>query len=132
MMSSEQASSLARAGFALGAHTVTHPILSKITPAAARDEIVRGREAVAQLQGAAVSLFAYPNGRPQRDYARGSVELVRELRFDGAVSTSTGAARGGSDPFQLPRFTPWRTSQPGFAAQLWKNLAQTEPTYAEF
>ena len=55
-------------------------------------------------------LFAYPNGRPKKDYAKASVALVRELGFDGAVSTSLGAAHISSDPF--PGIT-FRDSRPG-------------------
>jgi peptidoglycan/xylan/chitin deacetylase (PgdA/CDA1 family) len=130
MMSSEQASGLARAGFTLGGHTVTHPILSQVDASTARDEIVQGRSRVAELMGARVGLFAYPNGKPGRDYVTASAALVRELGFDGAVSTSTGAARVLSDAFQIPRFTPWDMRPLRFSLQLASNLARVDPIYA--
>ncbi len=130
MMTSDQAAGLARDGFALGGHTVTHPILAQLDPGLARDEISRGRERVEELAGSRVRLFAYPNGKPQRDYAQASSILVRELGFDGAVSTSKGAARIGSDPFQIPRFTPWDVGPMSFTAQMASNLARVQPSYA--
>lgn len=130
MMTSEQASNLARMGFALGGHTVTHPILAQVDIDVARREIEEGRRFIEELSGGRVGLFAYPNGKPNRDYGMAAARLVRELGFDGAVSTSRGAARVGSDPYQIPRFTPWNARPLHFAAQIWTNLARVAPAYA--
>jgi peptidoglycan/xylan/chitin deacetylase (PgdA/CDA1 family) len=129
MMTSEQAASLVGQGFALGGHTVTHPILAQIDLEAARSEIDRGRRRVEELAGGVVRLFAYPNGKPQRDYVKSSAQLVRELGFEGAVSTSRGAAHAGSDPYEIPRFTPWSKTPSRFAAQLLANMTGA-PSYA--
>jgi peptidoglycan/xylan/chitin deacetylase (PgdA/CDA1 family) len=129
MMTSEQVAGLARSGFALGGHTVTHPILSQIGSDRARDEIARGRARLEELASSPIRLFAYPNGKPVRDYDQAATRLVRELGFAGAVSTSKGAARKGSDPHQIPRFTPWDTRPTRFAAQISKNLLHVRPSY---
>lgn len=129
MMTSSQVAGLARSGFALGGHTVTHPILSQIEADLARNEIARGRETLEGLAGCRIGLFAYPNGKPTRDYGRVSTRLVRELGFEGAVSTSKGAASTGSDPLQIPRFTPWDTRPSRFAAQIASNLLRVRPSY---
>jgi peptidoglycan/xylan/chitin deacetylase (PgdA/CDA1 family) len=131
MMTSAQVAGLARAGFALGAHTVNHPILSRLPADSARREIVDGKRRVEDLAGSRVTLFAYPNGRPGRDYVAATVELVKTAGFDGAASTSGGAAYVGSDPFQVPRFTPWDRNSLGFAARMWSNLARSRPVYAQ-
>jgi peptidoglycan/xylan/chitin deacetylase (PgdA/CDA1 family) len=107
MMSSVQLRALAAAGMALGAHTVTHPILAEIPLGRAREEMIESRRRLEALTGAAVRLFAYPNGRPGRDYHAAHAALARELDFEGAVSSAWGAARAGDDLFQIPRFTPW-------------------------
>jgi peptidoglycan/xylan/chitin deacetylase (PgdA/CDA1 family) len=127
MMTSGQAAALAGAGFALGGHTVSHPILAQVDAATARREITQGRKRLEELAGARIGLFAYPNGRPERDYTAAATALVRELGFDGAVTTSSGAARIGSDPFQIPRFTPWDLRPLRFAAQLFLNLSRARP-----
>ena len=131
MMTSEQAAGLARGGFELGGHTVSHPILANLDLAAARDEIERGRRCLEELGGRRTTLFAYPNGRPQRDYLKASAELVRELGFDGAVTTSAGAASVGTSPYEIPRFTPWDDRPIRFCTQLWSNLTRTVPVYAQ-
>jgi hypothetical protein len=65
------------------------------------------RARLEQITGAPVRLFAYPNGRPRRDYRLEHAVLARELGFEAAVSSAWGAARAGDDLFQIPRFTPW-------------------------
>jgi hypothetical protein len=69
--------------------------------------MVAGRVALEKITGAPVRLFAYPNGRPLRDYRPEHAAMAREVGFDAAVSAAWGAARAGDDLFQLPRFTPW-------------------------
>lgn len=130
MMRSEQVHRLARMGFALGGHTVEHPILARLGADAARREIVDGHRRVQELADGPVRLFAYPNGRPERDYTAETVRLVREAGFAGAVSTSPGAARVGSDPYQIPRFTPWETGALRFAARMWSNACRVAPSYS--
>jgi peptidoglycan/xylan/chitin deacetylase (PgdA/CDA1 family) len=49
MMRSEQVRALRKAGMQIGAHTVSHPILARLDDAAARDEIARGRDRLADL-----------------------------------------------------------------------------------
>jgi len=130
MMTSAQVAGLARAGFGLGGHTVSHPILARLPADAARREIIEGKRRLEDLAGSRVALFAYPNGRPNRDYSAATVELVREAGFEGAASTSSGAARIGSDPYQIPRFTPWDQGSLAFAARMWSNMARATPEYA--
>ena len=115
----------------LGGHTVTHPILAQLDAGSARDEIVRGRRRVEELAGSRARLFAYPNGKPERDYVWASARLVRELGFDGAVTTSQRAAHTGSSPYEVPRFTPWDKRLDRFTFQLWNNAARTQPTYMD-
>ena len=91
----------------VGAHTETHPILCKLDDGAARSEIEQSKLRLEQITGASVRLFAYPNGKPEQDYSAEHVEMVKELGFEAALSTIQAVATKSSDPFQLPRFTPW-------------------------
>ncbi len=126
MMTSAQVRALAQSGMAVGAHTVTHPILAGIPLERAREEISADRARLEEITGAPVRLFAYPNGTPLRDYRPEHAALARELGFEGAVSTARGAARPGDDVFQIPRFTPWDSANWRFGLRLaTKRLSST-------
>ncbi len=123
MMSSIQLQAMARAGMQIGAHTLTHPILARIDEADARREIAESKGQLEALLGQRMELFAYPNGKPGRDYTARDVELVRQAGFAAAVSTAYGAARSGQDSmFQLPRFTPWDQDRTRFGLRLARNF----------
>lgn len=122
MMSSQQVQALHRSGMQIGAHTHTHPILARLDRSTARDEIQMSKTRLEHLLDEPVNLFAYPNGRPGKDYLAETVDVVRELGFAAAVSTSTGAADCASDPLQLPRFTPWDRTRTRFGLRLAANL----------
>ncbi len=124
MMTSAQVRALHDAGMEVGGHTATHPILTSLPLDECRREIRGGRERLQQVIDAAVDLFAYPNGKPRRDYDERHVELVRELGFIAAVSTAAGAASAQDDPFQLPRYTPWARTSALWAARLMRNRLQ--------
>ncbi len=122
MMTSAQVRQLKNAGMDIGGHTVNHPILAKLAPAQARAEIAEGKSALEAIIGAAVVLFAYPNGKPGADYFAEHVEMIRELGFEGAVSTSRGASKHNQDVLQLPRFSPWDRTRFRFALRMARNL----------
>ena len=107
MMTSAHVRALHEAGMTVGAHTVTHPILAEVSDQQARDEMATSRAQLEKITGAPVRVFAYPTGRPIRDYRPQHAAMAREVGFEAAVSAAWGAARPGDDLFQLPRFTPW-------------------------
>lgn len=125
MMTGDQVRLLRRQGMQIGAHTCSHPILAGLKAEQAREEIAVSKSVLEGLLGERVDLFAYPNGRPGQDYSEESVAIVRELGFSAAVSTAAGAARAGSDPFQLPRFTPWDRTKGRFGVRFARNLWQS-------
>ena len=84
-----------------------------------------GRARLEAIIGGPVKLFAYPNGKPMRDYRREHAVLARELGFEGAVSTAPGAARSGDDLYQIPRFTPWDHPNWRFGLRLAKNALKS-------
>lgn len=118
MMTSAQVKALAGGGMQVGAHTDSHPILKRLASHEAEREIVMGRDRLQEITGAPVRVFAYPNGRPGRDYAAEHVDMVRRAGFDAAVSTAWGCALPGTDPWQLPRVAPWDRSRLRFSLRL--------------
>ena len=124
MMTGQQVLALAQAGMQLGGHTENHPILARLSDSEALAEIVRGRVALESISQAPITLFAYPNGRPDLDYGERDVALVRSAGFQAAVTTAWGAAGAGADPLQLPRFTPWDRTPLRFGLRMALNLRQ--------
>lgn len=122
MMSTAQLRALHAAGMGIGGHTARHPILAGLDKAAARDEILAGKEFLEGTLGEKITLFAYPNGKPGTDYLPQQADIVRELGFDAAVSTQWGAASQTADLFQLPRFTPWHPNPGRYVPALLDNL----------
>lgn len=125
MMTSAEVKAMRQAGMQIGAHTVSHPILARLTDDQAKQEIGDSKLALEQLLGERITLFAYPNGKPGEDYSPQSVEVVRSLGFDAAVSTQWGASRMGEDPLQIKRFTPWDKTRLRFGMRLLLNLGQS-------
>jgi len=126
MMSHDQVRSLRRMGMEIGAHTVTHPILTRLDARAAQDEMARSKRELESLLAEPVDLFAYPNGVPTQDYGPQHAALARECGFAAAVSTAWGAASMRSDRFQLPRFTPWDRTALRYGLRLLANMRQPE------
>jgi peptidoglycan/xylan/chitin deacetylase (PgdA/CDA1 family) len=122
MMTSAEVKAMRKAGMQIGAHTVSHPILARLTDAQARQEIGDSKRFLEDLLGERIGLFAYPNGKPGEDYSPQTVEVVRSLGFDAAVSTQWGASRMGDDMLQIKRFTPWDKTQFRFGLRLLRNL----------
>jgi peptidoglycan/xylan/chitin deacetylase (PgdA/CDA1 family) len=122
MMTTLQLKALHAAGMEIGGHTHRHPILARLDRGQARDEIATGKVRLEDALGTPIRVFAYPNGKPGSDYLPEQADIVRELGFEGAVSTQRGVSTSASDPFQLPRFTPWDVNATAYALRLLKNL----------
>jgi peptidoglycan/xylan/chitin deacetylase (PgdA/CDA1 family) len=122
MLSSEQLRSMAAAGMTIGAHTSTHPILARIEEAQAEREIAGGRDKLEAITRQPITLFAYPNGKPDTDYTATHVRMVRRLGFSAAVSTAHGSADARVPVHELPRFTPWGATAARWSLGLAKNM----------
>jgi peptidoglycan/xylan/chitin deacetylase (PgdA/CDA1 family) len=131
MMRGEQVRALHAAGMEIGAHTVRHPILSAVSAAEAEAEIVASRDRLAELTGAPVRSFAYPNGKPGVDYSHVHVDAVHRAGFSVAVSTAWGAACPDDDPLQLPRVGFSDTARWRFPLRLLRAYGDAPPPAGE-
>jgi peptidoglycan/xylan/chitin deacetylase (PgdA/CDA1 family) len=99
----EWAREMAANGMEFGAHTRTHPILSRVEDEAGlRDEIAGSKRRIEQALGRPVAHFCYPNGRPE-DISEAAAACVREAGFETAVVTEAGFNSRGDDLFRLKR-----------------------------
>jgi peptidoglycan/xylan/chitin deacetylase (PgdA/CDA1 family) len=101
----------------VGSHTLSHPILTKLSGQEIEAEILESRRCLEQRLERKVDLFCYPNGA----YDRRAYQLVQKT-YRAAVTTETGVIDGtdGLDVHRLPRIpsaenaalTAWRLHRP--------------------
>ena len=83
----------------IGAHTVTHPVLSALPSAAQQLEIWQSKAQLEEILGGTITKFAYPHGRSTEKTAA----LIRDARFTCACSTVEDMVRKNTNCFQFPR-----------------------------
>lgn len=123
MMRPEQVRELRSRGMTVGGHTRTHPILASIEDDTAWEEIRGGRDDLRALLGEEIDLFAYPNGRFERDFAPTHAVMAQRAGYRFAFTTEAGTASRGTDAWMLPRFTPWDRTPTRFGLRALRNLA---------
>jgi peptidoglycan/xylan/chitin deacetylase (PgdA/CDA1 family) len=109
---------LAQAGMSIGAHTLSHPVLSVCSEEEARREIQEGKNSLERALGRPLWAFAYPFGNPSTMGER-EVRLAREAGFSCAFLNVEHWGIGSSGFFALPRtHVTMDTTLPEFAAHL--------------
>ena len=86
----------------IGAHSVTHPVLSRQPSATQRTEIVQSKAFLDDLLGRCVVSFSYPYGAPHH-YTRETVEIVRESGFMHGCTTAGRRVQSTDSNLELPR-----------------------------
>lgn len=89
------------AGHRIGSHTCTHPWLTRLAPAAAREEITASRRKLEDQFGVPVRDFCYPYG----DYDARVRDLVAEAGYQTAVTTRPGLNGPETPRLELRRWT---------------------------
>jgi peptidoglycan/xylan/chitin deacetylase (PgdA/CDA1 family) len=126
MLGWDEAKQMMANKIAFGAHTVTHPVLSRMPLKALQHEVQQSKKTIEQKLKLTVRHFAYPFGREMHcgEMAR---RIVAECGFATAVTTEFGFNQPGDDPLKLKRFTPWGRQAGSFAMQLdWYRFAGFE------
>ncbi|MFT5720521.1 MAG: peptidoglycan/xylan/chitin deacetylase (PgdA/CDA1 family) [Motiliproteus sp.] len=108
-------------GMTIGCHTMTHPMLSKVSPEFARQDILSSKVELERICGKPVTLFAYPYGKPDIHFEAIHEQIVAELGFAAAVSTAWGANSATTARYRLKRFTPWDANPLTFFVRLLLN-----------
>jgi len=99
----EDVRQMARGIVTFGAHTRTHPVLSRVS---GEDELYReiegSKRRIQEALDGPVDHFCYPNGGPS-DITPECVEVVRRAHFRTAVTTQTGLNYAADNSFLLRR-----------------------------
>jgi peptidoglycan/xylan/chitin deacetylase (PgdA/CDA1 family) len=118
MLTREMISALANNGIEIGGHTISHPILTSLEDEAARHEIVGGKQQLEAITGKSVRLFAYPNGKAEKDFNARHVQMVKDAGYFAAFTTARDVATQSDDRYQLPRSRPWDSTPLMFGIRL--------------
>ncbi len=98
MLSWDQARDLVDAGLEIGAHSMTHPDLTRLPAERVEAEMEGSRAVIEDRLGVAVTSFAYPYGRHD---AR--ARAIARRHFDCACTTRLALVGPGSDRYALER-----------------------------
>lgn len=99
LMSAGQLKQWADSGMELGAHSRTHPFMTKCTDEELQAETAGCKQDLERLVGAPVTQFCYPSG----DYDERVARAVKAAGFIASTTTRRGRATAGGDLFSLPR-----------------------------
>jgi peptidoglycan/xylan/chitin deacetylase (PgdA/CDA1 family) len=101
----------------IGAHTLTHPVLSSLSAEQQQEEIAGSKRRLESLTGKTITSFAYPYGK-KNHYTSQTVSTVQANGFACACSNFGGLVTSISNRFALPRFQPMDWDGDQFARAL--------------
>jgi peptidoglycan/xylan/chitin deacetylase (PgdA/CDA1 family) len=104
----------------IGAHTVTHPMLSRLASQDKTTQIERSRSECRRILGHDPLCFSYPNG----DHDPESVEIVRRAGFAAACDSHPDLVWSTGDAYRMPRIVVGNESGTALLRRLrWEWLA---------
>lgn len=122
MLTNTMLRALVAAGMEIGAHTVSHPILSNVSDEFANSEIIESKKVLEAAIDGVVRYFAYPNGKFGKDFDLHHVAMVKDAGFEAAFTSSSGGAATLGDEFQVCRCMPWDRSPSAFGFRIFRWL----------
>jgi peptidoglycan/xylan/chitin deacetylase (PgdA/CDA1 family) len=87
--------------FEIGAHTVNHPSLARISLEKQEEEILNSKQDLENKLTRKITSFSYPHG----SYSEGTVKIIERSKFYNACTVVSRPVTRDSDPFLLPRFS---------------------------
>ena len=96
--------SLARSKYiTIGAHTVSHPSLAKMSIKGQQDEIVNSKDYLEVLLQKRIDMFSYPFGVKGVDYNEDTIQICKETGIRKAASTQPGIWSVECSDYEIPR-----------------------------
>jgi peptidoglycan/xylan/chitin deacetylase (PgdA/CDA1 family) len=105
MLSWQDVKEMRGSNISFGAHTVTHPIMSKISSQQARNQIAQSKKTIEEKLNLPVTEFAYPNGQ-SGDFNTDTIRLLKESGLRCAVTTIPKLISPKTDQYELGRIGP--------------------------
>jgi peptidoglycan/xylan/chitin deacetylase (PgdA/CDA1 family) len=101
LMDEKQVRDWLDAGHEIGAHSLTHPYLTRISLREAREQIFSCKKKLEDRFSVPIRHFCYPYG----DWNPGVRDLVREAGYESACTIDFGVNTTATPPFELRRIT---------------------------
>jgi len=105
MLNWDEVIEMSKNHISFGAHTVSHPTLSKMELSEAKREIFESKVAIEARIGGKLIHFAIPNGKVE-DFNEELKRYCGEIGISTVVSTEPGSVSNNSDPYFLVRNLP--------------------------
>ena len=122
----QQIHSMRSAGISFGSHTLTHPVVSRLSSLELESELVGSKRALEENLGCSVSHFAFPFGKAS-DCSATAIQLLSHCGYRTAVTTVPGVNTPESNPFELRRLQVGSDSSLArFAFDLNQTLLQSD------
>jgi peptidoglycan/xylan/chitin deacetylase (PgdA/CDA1 family) len=102
LLTGDELQRLCGVGMTIGAHTMSHPILSQVSVEQAHAEIAESRQRIESAIGKRVWAFAYPFGDPQS--VTGEVlDMPKKAGYELAFLNHGGGLGAELPPYAMPR-----------------------------
>ena len=119
-----------RAGIAFGSHTLTHPVVSQLSPRELEQELAVSKRLLEEKLGVPVLDFAFPFGKTS-DFSAGAIEMLSRCGYRSAVTTVPGVNIPQINPYELRRLqVGYDASLPRFAFDLNRAFLRVEEARA--
>lgn len=119
ILSWDEVREMSKDGFTFGAHTITHPILTKLPVEEARRQIIESKKRIEEEVGQVVTAFSYPHGA----YNNSIKEILKESEFTYALTSVPRLVTLEKGLYELGRTIPgWNFDTFKFYLQLYPDL----------
>jgi len=102
ILSWDEVKEMSESGIDFGAHTVTHPILTRIPLDQAKFEISQSKKDIEKRLNKPVDTFCYPNGTSS-DFNKNIIDLLKAIGFTCAVTTNPATRPSKMNLYKLGR-----------------------------
>jgi peptidoglycan/xylan/chitin deacetylase (PgdA/CDA1 family) len=109
MMTWDQIRGLAKRGYIVGSHTMTHPNMARIGKEDVRREFAESKEQMEKCLGATIDHFCYPCPALFPSWNEETAEESRRIGYQTAVTTNPGLVGRADNPLLLKRVPPSKT-----------------------
>lgn len=129
MLNWEQIRAMHRAGIDFGAHTMTHPVVSRLKDTDFERELRISKQMLESGLQAPIDDFAYPFGK-EKDRNSAVREFLVKAGYRSAVTTDTGHNAPGADLYALRRMQIGDTASiADFAVEVCRMLLETREDF---